>query len=88
MKRRERGKKPRLQKKKARLDSIQDERDHYTQLRVMAMGAGGLRDQIPDTDGVDIVPPSVDDPVIIRTIAENSVTQSKSPYFGVDASVS
>ncbi|KAF3671307.1 hypothetical protein FXO38_06638 [Capsicum annuum] len=76
-------KEDRVAKKKAKLDSIQDEKNRQTWVQEMAMGDGGLRDLVPDAKGVDVVPySSVTAVPIDGIIADESGTQPKGPLNG------
>lgn len=50
----------------------------------MAMGNGSLSGLVPDAEGIDVVPPLVDDPIPIGIVAKKSWTRSKGTYYGVD----
>lgn len=51
----------------------------------MDMGACILSAPVPDAEGVDIVPPLVNDPVPIGIVSKESGTRYKGTYSGVDA---
>lgn len=70
-------------KKKARLNNIQNRQDCQTRVQEMALGAGSLRVSVSDTEGVDIVPPPIVDPVPGGIVANKSGTRSKGPCTNV-----
>lgn len=73
-------------KKRARVESIQDERDWEMWVCEMAMGAGGWRELVSDAEGVGIVPSTIDVDAVPTdwVVAHVSGTQFKGTRANID----
>lgn len=72
-------------RKQAEFDSTQDEQDYQTWVQDMSMGVVNSSAPLSVAEGVDNIPPPIDDQVSIGIVTEKSGTQSEGPDTDVYA---